>query len=328
MVCALSVLMHKNTSSLSPSPRQCRPHHALLHPCLQIPPLRLFAGWFAATFLHHLPAPLPQAGDDASLQRLLFTLAPPARAALLRLLPALAVRLNAAGVDMARAAKDPRYRGPAAAAVAAAAAADKQVAAMKLQKQQQQQGQVAQEGSSSSARSVPRLPVDLFGFVPVSEQRLTAVEAALDELAAAAAALQAAVESLDPEGLVGHKALPPSLLHAPGSTPSTASASAGAAETADGSSSSAAAAGPVPVSDLRRLRALVREYVAADAAWADAQQQLGGGGRGALGQEEKRRMATVGGARGRGCWPGRGGEQTSLGGRYAPGAISPVWVWA
>ncbi|GIL73658.1 hypothetical protein Vretimale_5458 [Volvox reticuliferus] len=111
---------------------------------------------------------------DSAVQRVFFTFSPKTRGSLLHLLPDLSICLNAGGVDLARAAKDAAYRGPAAASAAAAAAT-----------------------AAESELSARQLEVDVFGFVPVSEHRTAALAAALQSLEAARGALMAKLEALD-----------------------------------------------------------------------------------------------------------------------------------
>ncbi|GIL49442.1 hypothetical protein Vafri_5773 [Volvox africanus] len=152
---------------------------------------------------------------DGALQRTFFTFSPKTRGSLLHLLPDLSIRLNAAGIDLARAAKDAAYRGPAAAAAAAAATSAATVVAGEL-----------------SAR---QLAVDVFGFAPVPEHRTAALAAALQSLEAAQEALMTKLEALD-SGL---------------------------------GASQPAAAAALSAQDVRLVRSLVRQYVAADVMWAD-----------------------------------------------------------
>ncbi|KXZ45193.1 hypothetical protein GPECTOR_57g483 [Gonium pectorale] len=138
--------------------------------------------------------PLLHGADEAELQRLFFSLPPSTRGSLLRLVPDLAIRLNAAGVDLGRAARDAKYRGPAADA-AAAAAGDVDGG----------DGEAA-DGAAGPAR---RLDVDVFGFAEVPERDLEALAAAQAALAAAQAALVVRVESLEPGLASGKQVTPP-----------------------------------------------------------------------------------------------------------------------
>ncbi|GLC64860.1 hypothetical protein PLESTF_000215100 [Pleodorina starrii] len=132
---------------------------------------------------------LEGAGDDGgrALQRAFFTLSPKTRGSVLRLLPEISIRLSAAGVDLARAAKEAAYRGPEAAAAASAAAA----------------AAAGGSAASSGGGALPprQLSVDIFGFAPVPERQAAAVVSALESLEAARSALVAKVVALDPEPL-------------------------------------------------------------------------------------------------------------------------------
>ncbi|GFR43188.1 hypothetical protein Agub_g4180 [Astrephomene gubernaculifera] len=156
-----------------------------------------------------------QAADDALMQRVFFSLAPSTRGSLLRLQPDLSIRLNALGVDLIRSAKDASYKGPGTAGPEAAQPA-------------------AAEGSFVPLQ---RLPVDVFGFLPVAEGKLEAVAAAVEALVGAQAAVRAKVAALDPALASSQRA-----------APSAAAPSA---------------------SELRQLRQMAAQYAGAEAMWAD-----------------------------------------------------------
>ncbi|EFJ42573.1 hypothetical protein VOLCADRAFT_107208 [Volvox carteri f. nagariensis] len=153
---------------------------------------------------------------DGALHRAFFALSPKTRGSLLRLLPELSIRLNAGGVDLPRAARDAAYKGPSAAAAAEAA-------------------------GDGGEQSLPReqLAVDVFGFMPVSEQRCTALAVALQSLEAARAAVVGKVAALDP----GNAALSQTATAPPAGAPSAY--------------------------DVQLARSLARQYVATDVMWAD-----------------------------------------------------------
>ncbi|KAG2429292.1 hypothetical protein HXX76_011060 [Chlamydomonas incerta] len=180
--------------------------------------------------LEALLQPLTQDGAGAPLQRFLFSLPPPTRATLLSQLPRLAAQLAAAGVDLERAGRDAAYRGPLAAAAGAAPTGGKQ---------RQRQGGAA--GAASS--KLPRLTVDVLGFVPVSEAAAEALAAAVESAAGAEAALVAKMEALQVAGGEG-----------------TAAAAKGG-EVALPTAPSAA--------ELRDARALLRQYSSAHSMWGD-----------------------------------------------------------
>ncbi|PNW81652.1 hypothetical protein CHLRE_06g254600v5 [Chlamydomonas reinhardtii] len=189
--------------------------------------------------LEVLLQPLTQDGSGAPLQRFLFSLPPPIRVALLRQLPRLAAQLAAAGVDLQRAGRDAAYRGPLAPAAPAATPAGS--------KQQQQQRQ-KQGGAAASTRSgkLPRLTVDVLGFVPVSEAQAEALAAAVESAAAAEAALVAKLEALQV---------------AAGAAPAPAAGAAAAAAAAAATAPSAA--------ELRDARSLLRQYLSTHSMWGE-----------------------------------------------------------
>ncbi|KAG2437603.1 hypothetical protein HYH02_011243 [Chlamydomonas schloesseri] len=182
--------------------------------------------------LEALLQPLTQDGAGAPLQRFLFSLPPPTRAALLRQLPRLAAQLSAAGVDLERAGRDASYRGPLASAVTASTPAGS--------KQQRQRQGAATSAASSSNSKLPRLAVDVLGFVPVSEAAAEALAAAVEGAAAAEAALVAKLEALQ-------------VAAGEGATPATEAEALTAPSGAE----------------LRDARALLRQYVGAHCMWED-----------------------------------------------------------